>query len=156
MSNIQTVRLSTHQVAEFWDVIRGVIVESIPPITYASDEKLSKLLQALLEERMQCWMTSEITELSEEEDHLKTYCILITTIQEEVCSEARNLLIYCAYAFKQTTEQIRIDIFNVIKEFAQRSRCHRIVGYSNQHSFIELVKSLPGGHADYVFLTVDV
>ena len=51
------VRLLAEQISEYWETIRYSIESSLPPIANESYDKMNRLLECLLNESMQCWVS---------------------------------------------------------------------------------------------------
>ena len=74
------IKLDADQIAKHWDVIKFGIQESVPPITYGSQNTLNNMLQSMLTGQMQCWVlmngTQKIQGVADVNTLLLSYCLL--------------------------------------------------------------------------------
>ena len=141
------IRLSPDQVTEHWDVIKFGIQESVPPITYGSQNTLNNMLKSLLTGEMQCWVLMNGAQ--------KIQGVATTTITKDSCSGVKNLMIYSVYGLVFIDDETWTRNLQDLRKFARANNCHRIISFTAVDRLIGLVKSL-GGSADFTFVALGV
>ena len=141
------IKLSPDQVTEHWDVIKFGIQESVPPITYGSQNTLNNMLKSLLTGEMQCWVMMNGTQ--------KIQGVATTTITKDGCSGVKNLMIYSVYGLTFIDDETWAENLKGLRKFAKANSCHRIISFTAVDRLIDLTKSL-GGSADFTFVSLEV
>jgi hypothetical protein len=141
------VQLLSEQVAEYWNIIKYAVEGSLPPIANEAYDKMNRILEALLTDQMQCWVSYR-----EEESGRVLEGILITTITGDFCSDIKSLLVYSLYGFN-ATEQAWAEGFSTISKWAKSKGCNRIIAYTDVPRIIEIIQQL-GGEAKYSLVSL--
>ena len=141
------IRLSPDQVTVHWDVIKFGIQESVPPITYGSQNTLNNMLKSLLTGEMQCWVLMNGAQ--------KIQGVATTTITKDSCSGVKNLMIYSVYGLVFIDDETWAENLKGLRKFAKANGCHRIISFRAVDRLIGLVKDL-GGSADFTFVALEV
>lgn len=146
------VKLLPDQVASYWEVIWPAIEGALPP-TASEDggERKNWILSRLLSDRMQCWA---LIERSKDGDQI-IYGIGTTTITEEMCSGARDVLLYSVYAFPGLRKDHLIDAFSAISKWAKSQGCKRLVGYSSNPEWMKTAEKFGTTFTTYGSLSLN-
>lgn len=136
------------QIAEYWEVIKFAIENSLPPIANESYDKMTRILENLINENMQCWVS-----YSDNDNKKVLEGIVITTIVGDYCSNIKSLLIYSLYGFSTLDDRIWAEGYNTIAKWGKSVGCNRITAYTDVDRIKDIVKSL-GGEAKYTFISL--
>ena len=138
------VKLMPDQVTNYWDILSYGIQQSLPPITYDSPKRLTRILESIMMEEMECWIGTK--------DKTITGIIVTCEIYEKN-SDVRDLLIYCLYGFDRLSPKLIKEGMHTLKEYAASKGLKRITAYSNVPSVIRLMKTFGSGEA-WQYLTI--
>ena len=139
------VKLLPDQVSRNWDTIGYAIENSLPPIVDESDERMNNILLALLDGRMDCWVSLN--------GDGKINGVVSTTIMYDDLSGVRSLLIYSIFAFEWSEEEAWSEGLETLRKYAKGNDCSRITGYTEFDSIIQRVKDM-GGEAKQMFISL--
>ncbi len=139
------VKLLPDQITRNWDTIGYAIEISLPPTAVKSDETMNNILMALLDGRIDCW-------ISLNEDG-RIGGVISTVVMYDDIVGVKNLLIYSLFAFEWADENAWLDGLEALKKYAIGKGCSRITGYTEFDSIIERVKSM-GGEAKQMFISL--
>ena len=143
-------KLTLGQIAEWWPVLKEVILTAVSEGTAMADAKKSvEILEKLLTEELECWAF-----YSMEDDESVLRAIITTAIQTTQIGNVRQLLIYSATGGISSAE-FRAEAVPALKKYALSKRCKRIVTYTPEESAITFMKSI-GADVDtrYIYLEV--
>jgi hypothetical protein len=125
-------KLLPDQISKWWEIIWPTIEASLPP-TAGSDIAISRnILSSLLSDNMQCWV-----DYVRDENKVMIKGIGTTTFVYDLCTNAKFLLIYTAYAVEKTSSEEWIEGYNTIVNFAKKSNCERIVAYTQNPKIVK-------------------
>ncbi len=141
------IKLDEDQITRHWDVIKFSILESVPPITYGSQNTINNMLKALLTGQMQCWVMLDKDK--------QTQGVVTTTMTADTCSGVKNLMIYSVYGLKFISDQEWVEHLQSLRKFAAAKGCHRIISYTAVARLIKLARNL-GGNTEYTFIALEV
>ena len=144
------VKLLPEQVAEFWDIIKFAVEESLPPIVGDHPDKMNRILSSLLSGKTECWASYR---RGEEGTVFEGICL--TKIIYDDASDTRNLLLYCIYGYEKTLEEAWMEAFRSVAKYAKAKGCNDIVGYTDVPYLIEKAK-LFGGDTSYTFVSFNI
>ena len=140
-------QLTPKQISDYWEQLEFAITESLPPIVGEDiREKMSNVLLALLDGRMQAWASCTVRDGS-----LTISGFMFTQVLEDPASRIKSLLIYCLYGYENVEEIEWIDGLRTLKKFSVATGCRRVIAYTDIPYMIELAKRL-GGEAKYTFI----
>ena len=142
------VKLLPANIAEYWDIIKYAAENSLPPIVWENQNTMNNILESLLSDRMQCWVSYK------EEGH-KIDGVVITTVSEDLASGSKNLLIYCLYAFGDTDKDTWVEGWTALSKYGKSLGCHRMVAYTEEPKMVQITWKL-GGDARYTFCTLPI
>ena len=139
-------RLNSAKVAEQWPKLREIFLSALPPITCEDSDWESRILAALVGERMQAWA------LIEAPDH--PLIIALTNIVTDEVSLVRNLQIYCLGSVDLAIVPLAawVEGIETLRKFGEAMGCHRIVAFTSEPRILQIAKHL-GGVEQFVFLT---
>ena len=81
--------------------------------------------------------------------------MVITAIQIDSVSRTKNLLIYSLSGYAFIQENLWQEGIEVIKEYAKKNGCHKILAYSSVDRIITVAKEL-GGNTDVRYIEWEV
>jgi hypothetical protein len=134
--------MDDQRIAELWQVIKSAIRSSALPTADTNDEKMKNILRSLLSGEAVCWYDNSGGTLS---------TIIITTITIENISETKNLLIYCAHAFRKQSAKEYVEMVEAIGDYARAHKCDNIIAYVWNQKIVELFKKY-GADAKYTLI----
>lgn len=140
------IKLLPDQVATHWEPIKRAIRDSLPPIAQGVEDHMENVLNALLLDEMQCWVSYT------QEGRVDN--IMTTQILRDEITQNKNLLIYSVFGLDVDQRSWAEGLQALIK-YARKEGCDRIVGYSNVNSIIRFVQRI-GGEAEYTFVSIPV
>lgn len=145
------VRLLPDDIEKRWPNLKDAILASLPSYVNNEDEdSINRLLFALLDGTLQCWILVEY-----ENKESKIRAVLTTTITVDDLSGTRNLLIYSLTSFEQLTQDILMDGYSSLREFAKSNKCFKITAFTDIPRVIEMVKSV-GGNVSQTLIELEV
>jgi hypothetical protein len=144
------IRLLSEQISNHWPIIKAAITESLPPIAGESSEKMNRILENLLCDKMQCWVGCKVDANKQEIEG-----VAVTTISYDFCSDTRSLLIYCLYGYQKIEKQTWLDGLGTLTSYARSKGCIRIIAYSNLDYIIGLAAGL-GADVDYRLISFNI
>lgn len=118
------IRFLPHKVAEFWDEILPLVQRGVPLAKGESPEKFNNILEALLTERMVCWV-------SVDSQQKRADGIMLTMITRDAISETYSLLVYCIASIKRFGEQSWIEGVEALIKYATASGCVEVVSFAS-------------------------
>ena len=139
------IKLLPDQVSNNWDTIGYAIENSLPPIAGESDEKMNNILMALLDGRMDCWVSLN--------GDGRINGVVSTAVMYDDLSGVRSLLLYSIYAFGWAGEDTWAEGFETLKKYAKGKDCSNITGYTEFDSLIRRAKDM-GGEAKQTFVSL--
>ncbi len=140
------VKLTVKDIAENWELIKQAL-SAAPPLVGEQDGKYHRSLAGLMNGSYDCWFQFDNT------DKLKS-CIINGFLHDDL-SGNRNLLIYLVYAYAPMTKHDKASGIITMKNYAKRTNCSQIVGYSDSDYIINLAE-LAGGSAGYRFFAIPI
>lgn len=121
------VRLEVHEVAKFWPILRKAL-DSIG----AGMEKPDRLLEALLDESVQCWLVLDI------DDSLIGF---VNTRLGSVEPQGTKIMeIRDLYSLNGIPTEIFSDANNRLDIFAKQNGCSKIIAYSDDRRVVARAK----------------
>ena len=144
------VQLFADQIARQWDVVRHALEHSLPPIAGEGEDRMERLLEALLCGRMQCWAIYR-----KEEEGVVMEALMCTTPIQDTNTGGADLLIYSLYSFDFATQESWVSGLELLKNWARGQGYTRIVAYTNNVRVLEMTEKL-GGVAEYTYLSFNV
>lgn len=137
-----TIQLSADQIARYWDALKWVVAGAV-------DEPVDSntLLGLLLAGKAQCWVS-----LNEER---RIGLVGVTMLTSSQLSGEKDLLLYALVAQRRVPREEWEDAVRVLRAWAKKQGCRRVVAYSTLESVRNMVEKELGGGCVY-FLTIPV
>ena len=145
------VKLTPENVFHHWKLISFAIQQSLPPITIESPKRLTKILEGLLSEKLQCWSLVENPEGYAANPEI--YLIATTSLVTDDITEVKSLMIYSGYGFKKIPRKMMADGIETLKTFAEGNDCCNIVAYAKLGAITRHATSFGAKH-DFDFITI--
>jgi hypothetical protein len=136
-------KLIPSQVAQFWNVIKYSLEQSLPPIAGDSPERMNRILASCLSGTSDVWVSYERTD-----DNVKFNGIAVTRILFDDVSYTRSLLIYSLFGYGKFETREWLLGLKSLADYAKSKRCSQIVAYTDNQQIVSLVKRL-GGESRY-------
>jgi hypothetical protein len=142
------IKLTLEAIEENWENMKPAVGKALAPTVIGAEDQLAFTYSALMQDKMQAWAMLEGTEM---------VAVIITSFTGELGIEIRNLLIFALVSLKQSSieQDSWVSSYEVLKSFAKKHKCHRIIAYTNEANVINIVTKL-GGSAKNVLLTLEV
>lgn len=140
------VKLLSEQITSYWNVIKYAVEESVPPIANENYNKMNKILEALLNGSMDCWVS-----VSDEDKRVEA--VVVTAISEDYCSGIRNLLIYSLFGYSEISDKSWAEGFETLSKWAKKLGCVRMIAYTDVERIKEVVKTI-GGDTRYSLVSI--
>jgi len=125
------IKLLPDQVSNYWDILKPLILDALPPATSKKLGFENKILQNILMGGMDCWVSMN--------SEGKVGAVCTTTFVEDKNSEVKNLLIYSLSASGGIIEEDEWEegISTVLK-YAQGNGCENVIAYTTSEAMIHL------------------
>ncbi len=131
------VRLLPDDISSKWKVIREALLRSLPSYVDNDDNAFNKLLFALLDETLHCWLIVEY-----EDKQPMIHAVATTTIAMDSASGTKNLLIYSIAAFRTLSPELLKDAMESIQNFARSLKCSKIIAFTDVKKIVDMAKLL--------------
>ena len=138
------------QIANFWDVIKYAVEESLPPIVGDHPDRMNRILASLLCGKTECWAS-----YNKNESSIRFEGIVLTKIIYDDASDTRNLLMYCLYGYEDVNKESWFEGVGILAKYAKSKKCSKITAYTEIPYMIDMAKML-GGEAKYTFVSFDI
>jgi len=142
------VKLTSEQIAAFWDIIKFSIVEAHPPNTPMGPEELNIILEELLADVADCWVSCN------KENRSKIEGIIITKVIRDPGTRVKNLLIYSLYMDKGIDRMSWPEGAATLGKWAIEKRCRNIIGFTDNPQIVTIAEKFGGSILTLV--TIDV
>lgn len=124
------VALLPDQVDMHWDIIKLGLEKSLPPIALYKDHSMNRVLEALLEGSMVCWLALGDKTIDG---------FVMTTTTTDFYTNTKSLLIYAI--FGEASRHVWADGYFTLYKHAKAQECDFITGYTTQDRLAALGKS---------------
>lgn len=116
------IRVLPSQIPQVWEAVKYAVVQlnEVPPEEL--DEYLVWMLQQLLSEKAQCWVT-----LNDDRILLN---VSITRIVTNTFTKEPALHLQCLYAFQGLTDSTVEEALMLYRQFAKKTGCTQVTGAS--------------------------
>ena len=143
------IKLLPQQLVKFWDMIRLAIAETFMPRNSCTNEHLQYILSQLLSGKMQCWIGFKGT--AKERAFIG---FLITRIAVEPAIGERVLCLDHIYAFQGVPEELFLQGFSVLEEYAKKNDCKTITGMTDNDRVLKLASRMKFESRYYLYREV--
>ena len=141
--------LLPEQVADFWDIIKYALEESLPPIAGESPDKMNRVLSAALSGSLDVWASYTKEEVNKFEG------IVTTQFLYDDASNAKNLLIYSIYGYEKINRSSWFQGLDTLVKYAKGNNCNQIIAYSSIKDIIDTAKTL-GANTEFTLLSFNL
>lgn len=145
------LKLNPENIFYHWKLISFAIQQSLPPITIESPKRLTKILEALLLDKLQCWALADYPDGDVSNPNI--YLIGVTSLNKDEITEVKSLMIYSMYGFKTIPRKMIREAIDTLKIFADSEGCHNISAYTKLDKVTTYSKIFGASH-EYDFLTI--
>lgn len=128
------IRLLPSQVPRLWNQIKYAASNADRVNERDLPKYLTRLLHALMSEKAQCFIR-----LNEDRTLM---AVVITRILIDDMTGDKSLLIQCLYSFQGVPDQEWKEDMDIVELFAQKTKCKKILSYSNNPRVYELTGQL--------------
>lgn len=143
------IRLTPAQASHFWPVLSLGFMKALPPGVLPGQQVANNILTGIHRRTHDCWV---IQRGGEAQKHIGA---AITTVQAEVTSGERELVLYAVYSNGDMSDAEWGEALSLLSTVAKKSKCQRIIAYSKNTRMIALAESL-GGRADTRVIELEV
>lgn len=140
-------KLLPDQISHYWDILKPAIEASLPPVVGETPDKMNRVLAALIDGSLHCWISSRI----KNEERILEGMVVTKLLYDDV-SDTRNLLIYCLYGLGVASDGAWRSGFITLAKWAKSRGCSRIVAYSDVPGILDIVNRL-GGETKYRYIS---
>lgn len=137
------LKLTPDQVVNYWDDIRDLIKESLPPTSDKSDRAMNRLLEALMVGIVDAW-------ISFRKPDKEVVALVTTTVVSDVLSRTRTLLIYTTTTLKQSNAVDWKEGFEALNKYAKKLRCHAVACYTTNPEIRKIAAKFGGEEVQYI------
>ena len=134
------------EITKHWVTLKKYMEENLPPTALGLPVNLDEVYAKLMTDEMQGWV------FCQGEDIIG---FVVTAYSQELGFLFKNLVIYSIVATQHIEDNDWKEAFVMVKDFAIKNECKRIVAFSSNPRVIELVDKLGGG-TSYRVLTLEV
>jgi len=138
------LKLLPDQSTKYWDSIKSALLASPPPASEWTSESLNNVLAKLIDGTMQCWISYKRSERGSIVEG-----IVLTTPIVDLCSNTRNLLIYCIHTYDSAEMRTWTEGAEALLKYARSLGCSYIIGYSMSEDWKALAERF-GGKTSYM------
>lgn len=132
------IKLLPEQVKEGWDVVRPMIVRTLPASLRVNAEAMSNILSAILREKAQFWCYYR------REGDGRPRGVCLTTFMFDHVAGLKYLLIYSLTALEPLSDQDYIEGLSVLKKYAEENDCQEVIGYVEDDKFVRVLQRIGG------------
>lgn len=145
-------KLTSNDIARLWDLLKLGLKESVPPYVLLRNDTLNTILDHLLTDHMQCWISHKRVE---EDKELEIFAFIFTTFFIDNCSYTKSLMIYAIYGTTLIPEREWKEGVLALYKYAKEKKCDQIVGHTSNKVLIDRAIEF-GGNAEYTYITIPI
>lgn len=143
-------KLTPEQVTNLWEDIKEHLIASLPPSVSRNAKALNRILEAHIKDTVQTWTIYE-----QVEDRKVLYGLITTAFSNDFASDTKSLIIYGLTGYRNITEELYLNGFETMKQFAKEQGCKFIIAYSKVPRVVQVSKVL-GANVDTTFIQWEV
>ncbi len=140
------VKLTSEQVSKNWPAIRKAIEASLPPISVGAEDRMNRILEAIINDYAHCWFNYN------KDDQLDV--VVVTSFLSDEITGIKNLFIFAMYGM-MAERRSWLEGLKTLVRFARGHGCDQIVAYSDIDSVIKFVERV-GGDGDFRLIRIPV
>jgi len=134
------IKLTVSDVANYWDVIKYGVEQSLPPSSgEITPEKMNTVLASLMYDKAKCWVSYE-----GDESKNKINAIVITQEVVDEISETKNLLLYSVFSHEGIGSKAWDEGFNTLVKYAASRGCESLLAFTDNKGLIDLAEHFGG------------
>jgi len=146
------VQLLKKQIADDWNFMGDYVEKSLLTATTPDNLRMSEVLNALLNNYLQCWYFYENVDENKRND---VVAIVITMITKDIGAASNQLLIYALCGTKKFSMQSFEQLLKDLKIVAKAAGSNRITMQTNLRNAGNLAARL-GGNADTTLIYFNI
>lgn len=140
------VKLTPDQISAHWNNLKITLIRAAPPTAEVSETGLNSILSKLLADEMQSWVFLEDSKIK---------ATMFTMFVRDPGMDHFNLLVYSVYGLDKIVDELWKEAWGVVREFAKKCHCKKIIGFTNVPRVVEVVEGL-GGKAEFTLISLEV
>ena len=145
------LRLTPDQIANLWDMIKYALEKSPPIAVDVKDYRwTNRILEAAMNGSIDVWVAYMHTD-----EGTRFEGVGITSFEVDRFVKQKSLLLYYAYAFRDTSFTSWQEGYEILNKYAKSRGCSRLMIYSNSDNIISLAKGF-GCDVSVRFITLDI
>ena len=129
---IMVLKLLPDQIVKTWEVIKFSATSADEVDTKYLPDYLNELLNALLNEKAQCWIRLD-------ENRMLNW-IAITRLMIDKITGEKYCNIQCQYSFKKAEDVDWAITFMTVKKYAEKEKCSYMSGDTRNKRLMEIVE----------------
>ncbi|KKN51492.1 hypothetical protein LCGC14_0622330 [marine sediment metagenome] len=133
------IRLTDKQVSTYWEDVKAHVRYSLPIHMEFNDKAMSNILDGLIKGDTQCWVG-----LDKDKDPPDPVCMILTAFSTEYATKTKNLVIFSFSAYSHLVDEVYAEGIQVLKQFAAKNKCHRLIAYTQIPRILDVAKKLDG------------
>ena len=137
---MKVLMLDSFLIQDFWDPIKYSVETCLGPID--AEHLLTKILTNLI----QVWIAFEENQVKA----IFTSCI----VEDDVTNE-RTLLLYSAYGFAKSSDELWFEVVKTMKAYAKKVGCKQLAAYTKVDKVIKKLTEA-GGNAEVRYVILEV
>lgn len=145
------IQMLPDQVSKSWPVLRNVIEKALPPLASNEEDRMAKILEQLLTGEMICWASFRNSDVLQTE----MIALVLTTLANDYCTGAKNLLIYAVSSFEKTIGSDWVEGYQALAKFAKKLNCQGIIGYSKDEKVLNIAEKF-GSDISFRLISVPI
>jgi len=142
------LKLTAEQISTFWDIIKFSIIEAHPPTTSMGIEELNIILEELLSDVTDCWVSCD------KDNRKKIEGVVITKVIYDNLTRTKNLLIYSIYMDQGIDRMSWAEGAATLGKWAIKKKCRNVIGFTDSPQIISIAEKFGG--SSLTLVTVDV
>lgn len=137
------LKMTAEQVANYWDDIKELVKESLPPTAEKSDRSMNRVLESMLLGIIDAW-------ISFRKEDKEVVALATTTISNDNISKTKTLLIYTTTTLTQSTAMDWQEGFAALSKYAKKLNCHAISCYTTDPEIRKIAAKFGGEEVQYI------
>lgn len=141
------IKLEPGQVSRWWDAIRDVVRNGLPPTAVNDEERMANVLAALLSGRAQGWILMQDEQI---------VGVLVTMILFEEMTKSRVLLLYSFAGVAPVLRQSWQKALHELQQFAKGMECDKIGAFTTHAGIVQMLKQRVDGVTEQIYVDIPV
>ena len=137
------LKLTPEQVVDYWDDIKELVKESLPPTAEKSDRAMNRILEAMLIGIIDAWVSFR-------KENKEIVAIVTTTVVNDTISRSKTLLLYTTTTLKQSRAEDWREGFAAVAKYAKKLNCHTVACYTTNPEIRKIASKFGGEEMQYI------